>query len=239
MSEKIPGVNSWPPMQEGIGRPALVVGNGPSRSGREDLIHKFPGVRIGCNSVWKHEWAKDLVWDWLVCWDNTQIADILNGGHQHAKRLCFLGKKFNSVAKLMDLTQVPKPICSFLPFVDTEWGKMASWKIEQGPIGSLTGFTAFNLAWVLGCAPIFLLGIDSTKGTSCESEWVGYRDGHQPRRDHLTTWRLLTTLCPAKVLRAAAGGALDWLPVEDPIRWTQRSPSWLQQLSSLPLAPQS
>ena len=59
------------------GERVLIVGNGPSRVGREELIYSWDGPVIGCNGLWRFVGRR---FDALVCFDAAQSAAALTAG---------------------------------------------------------------------------------------------------------------------------------------------------------------
>lgn len=257
---------------EGHGRAALVLGNGPSRDGREDVIRRFQGILIACNGYWK-EFTRDP--DYTVAFDRPPIEDFLRHAPENLSLL--VPDPFGAPAtkKVPDDVWVAqahrtgtlwraRPFCSnqvwsqglgtYCTVVWSDGGPIRYMKSTQHILspgngwhpriigwGNLSGMIAFQLAMMLGCDPIYLLGID-VAGVAREDGTVRLTarcpdrdplDRWTVRREHTEEvvpgwhrpvdwqdtpsrhWRDLIG-CGAElgrsVLRLCGGGSLDWVP---------------------------
>jgi hypothetical protein len=175
----------------------LVVGNGPSRVGRADLIRAFQnkGAVIGCNSCWKDgDWSPD----WLVCFDKEQAKLALR---ETTLRVVAPRRDFRPEFQLpeewwrayQDRLWAIDPYSDRIPSAnhDKRFRLPQGWSPEGLALGNLSGLLAFQFAAVLKARRVFLLGIDAggtlshgrVKLSACDPSWNGYGN-HDIARTH-------------------------------------------------------
>lgn len=278
------------------GHPCLVLGNGPSRDGRDDWIRSFPGPLIACNTFWD----EGIRWpDYVASFDKTPVEDTLKRAPEALlvvpdPRSNPATKKVSEEAwELVPARPIPTyratPYSSSMHFHAEHGAYMVSAWREGGRLfqenvrvrhgndwhplklawGNLSGMLAIQLAVVLGCRPIYLLGID-VAGSAREDGTVRLtarcpsRDGNpswtvpkdatrevepgafQPDGwdTHLRFWRDLIGACDGlghPVRRLSGDGALSWVPVEElaSVGFTGWSPRRRKTATSSPRAASS
>lgn len=111
-----------------------------------------------------------------------------------------------------------------------------------------SGRLAVYAAWVMGCAPIVLIGMDCYDGATYFDRPDAVSAGNNKTiEQHIRRWRQLTELAPGIMIRATSGPLLEVFPKFDPneppvppaprekveslvagerLRFTRRVPNW-------------
>lgn len=112
------------------------------------------------------------------------------------------GRRYVSPKGLLDLRELGAPVIS--PRVE-----MADYRIFKIPINN-SGCTAAWVAWVMGCSPICLAGMDLYlgKATYFHSPLAHSTGKFLPEGNHLNKWRLLQQALPSSVMLRPLGGPL-------------------------------
>jgi len=118
------------------GQPAVVIGNGRSRSGYD--LTSLEVVTVGCNALYR-EFAPD----YLIAQDLNMIIEIMSAGYADQHKVLVPGGDLrNALLKLDKWTEdYPKMVVLSRTFNNS-------------------GNTALYLALLMGCDPVYLLGFD-------------------------------------------------------------------------------
>lgn len=94
---------------------------------------------------------------------------------------------------------------------------MADYLIERRLPVNNSGAVAAWAAWIMGCAPILLAGMDCYVGATYWHDAKGRSTGRcVPQSTHLTKWRMLELETPGAMLRTLGGPLATLFPSYDP-----------------------
>jgi hypothetical protein len=222
------------------GRDVLVVGNGPSRMGHDDVLLRFDGSVIACNAYWRD--AKREA-DVLVCYEAKQTEAALRGTFNTPilvpqQGLDPVATVFTSEKEDRLIEAAPhRGSGAWEDVIDEQWWPTAL------ALGNLSGLLAYQLAMVGRARAVYLFGVDCCGLRIAGSDQVllsaidertpGYGPARVPARavgrgdrpapdgwdQYRSLWRALTRRADAAGIptyRALDAGALDWLEVKDP-----------------------
>lgn len=236
---------SWRDLDgEAAGRVAVVVGNGPSRRGRWKVLRQAiaadRAVVIACNAYWREQhrdrWPSS---DYLVCYDGRQAE---MAAPKAFSRILVPEQRDDPVRCELEpdachRTYVAAPhkgTADVPDYLDPAWHPRVA------ALGNLSGLLAFQLALLLGCRRVRLLGVDCAgilsggrvSLSSVGEGTPGYGPGDAPLaacvpvgeamlprqwEQTRSCWRALTRRAEdlgVHVTRMTDGGALDWIEVE-------------------------
>jgi hypothetical protein len=93
---------------------------------------------------------------------------------------------------------------------------MADYLIPR-PVHNNSGVVAAWVAWVMGCAPILLAGMDCYRGACYWHAPKAQSTGqHLQLSNHMVKWQTLAMKCPRAMLRSMGGPLSDVFPAFDP-----------------------
>lgn len=227
------------------GRDAMVVGNGPSRIGHDDLIDRALDrgfAVVACNAYWRD--AKRAA-DFLVCHEARQAEAALIGAppgtpivvpQQGLDPVCMV------LASEVDAERIFEAAPHFAAGDWERWVNDAWWPTDCA-VGNLAGLLAYQLAMVgrpravylfgVDCCGLRLPGSDQVLLSAIDERTPGYGPARVPARavtrgdrpapdgwdQYRSLWRALTRRAEQggiPTYRVADAGALDWLEVKDP-----------------------
>jgi len=209
------------------GADVVVIGNGPSRLTDWPAIGTRPdGSRrqaVGCNGA-----GWDLGCEWVVCYDESEVAYCLD----------------RDPARSVLLSRLPIPGTVPIDPHDAAGiaGDLSAWggPAEAAAVGNLSGYLALQAALLLGAARIILCGLDvggirshdgRVRLSAVDPSEAAYAHQWLPGgacepcgqtllpsgwRVRVGYWRALTDWAAARgveVTRSSATSAMDWLPV--------------------------
>lgn len=157
-------------VDEWAGADALVVGNGPSRSGQDVRVARHAGPVVLCNAAWRTVpvAAFDVV---VACFDGPQVPAASDYCLERGARLLVpqqcdgdRPRLYAAVRGALDpalrrgLLLVAKPHRALVRAADLD--AAPAWWPTSCAVGNFAGMLAFQLALLAGAARIGLLGID-------------------------------------------------------------------------------
>jgi hypothetical protein len=221
------------------GRDVMVIGNGPSRVGHEDVIGRSSMPLIGCNAVWR-----EFVPTYLVCYEAKQAELALK--HVARNDIIVPQQGLDPVCTVLTSEKDDDRVFEAAPHRGAgDWERVidqAWWPTSLG-VGNLAGLLAYQLAMVGRARSVYLFGVDCCGLTLAGSDQValsaidgapGYGPARAPARamvggprtpapegwdQYRSLWRALTRRAEdagIKTFRALDAGALDWLEVREP-----------------------
>lgn len=221
------------------GEDALVVGNGPSRLGHDDVIAGWPGPVVACNAYWMRNVRAPEA---LVCYDSKQSDAALASGISEQWSLFVPEQTSPSVNLTVDPTPGSRVFeaSPHRPTAQPQDVAVPGWEPDVMAVGAFSGMLAFQLAWIAGAETISLLGIDvsgmiqpadgTVRLSAIDEDVPGYRHQHSNVEacrqlaadamvpgdwdDALAMWAALTAVAKQRgirVYRAVSGGALGWV----------------------------
>lgn len=221
---------------------ALVIGNGPSRVGQEDLLHDLAAktFTVACNAYWREGYLPDP--DLLVCYDGAQASLAIPWLQSDSTRRLLVPEQRDTAVKFDEPAGLGHVIYEAFPHratVDCRHVEVASWDGTPEFLGNLAGLLAYQAALVCGAKRVFLLGMDCGGSLARDRVELSVFGGEVPGYDHgevptsqcdmvgatavphswqqtRLLWRALTQRAAelgTETFRAAPGGALDWLDV--------------------------
>lgn len=121
------------------GRPAVIIGTGPSLAGQADAVRASGAILVGVNNTYQ-DFALDA---WIAC-----------NAEWHAV--------YSPVAGGFDKWHWDRAICSRYgyQYIEGRWGDGLSLDPSFIHYGHSSGYQALNLAVLYGCGPIYLAGFD-------------------------------------------------------------------------------
>ena len=168
-------INGWNVLAGSkAGHRAIIVGNGPSRgyldNRGEDLIaelhcHKGKGtVLIGTNTQWDEPFASLI--DLYVCYDLSQIYQAIKNTDRPVfapeHRVYTTPPIRPNISKLSLKTQERNQrrlYCITPHTAQLNDKEREAWNSPlDTSLGNYSGLLAYQLAWILGCSEIFLVG---------------------------------------------------------------------------------
>lgn len=169
------------------GRPALVMGGG------ESLPKQAARAPEGCVYISANQHGCLLrACDYIVVCDDKPRAQFIGAGGQ-----------------MVTIKSFGVPVISPRPSI-------AEYLMPKAPHNN-SGVTAAWAAWVLGCAPILLAGMDCYRGAVYWHAPKAQSTGqHLQLSNHLVKWRTLASKFPQMMLRSMGGPLADVFPAYDP-----------------------
>jgi hypothetical protein len=135
------------------------------------------------------------------------------------------GRRYVAPHGLVDLRGFGVPVIS-------PRAEMADYRIFKVPVNS-SGCMAAWAAWVMGCAPICLAGMDLYlgKATYFHSPKAKSTGTHVPEDTHAGRWRMLQAAIPGAMLRSLGGPLVGVLPAYDPAEPPAPPPTVIEVLA--------